>query len=152
MRLYRYRSGTVILWAMLMTAAIMTVGVALATVVIGSLKTSQELDESMVAFYGADSCIEDSLWRVLQGDLKLNPSTPVTKQIQANALRGSSDPSASMVSTTLTPNPFITARVNWQRKTDCTSADLTCTSPTTPLVIKCVGKFGSSTQGVQVSL
>ena len=66
-----FRSGNILPFSLVMTAAILLGGMTLSLVVISGLKRTAQLDRSMVAYYAADAGIEKQLYEVRKNDIDI---------------------------------------------------------------------------------
>lgn len=60
------QSGSVLLLALLVMSTIMAASVGLASIVISEIRQSRSIDNAILAYYGAESGVEESLYKIRQ--------------------------------------------------------------------------------------
>lgn len=61
---FRKQSGSVLLLALLVMSTIMAASVGLASIVISEIRQSRSIDNAILAYYGAESGVEESLYKI----------------------------------------------------------------------------------------
>lgn len=73
-QIINHQQGTVLLLALLVMAGVVAAGAGVGTLVISELRQSRQLDQAIVAYYLAESGIEDALFQLRKGDIKEWPN------------------------------------------------------------------------------
>ena len=63
MNLFKNNQGSILLLAMLVMAGVVTVSLGTTTLIIAEIQQSVKLDQSVVAYYAAESGVERSLFQ-----------------------------------------------------------------------------------------
>lgn len=85
MNKYLKQSGTALLLAMLIMAAIITVSTATSRLVINEVIQSSQLDKAIVAFYGAESGIERGLFQARKENFNAAALNQISASLDNNA-------------------------------------------------------------------
>lgn len=69
---YNRQSGNVLLLALLVMAGIMTAGLGIGAIILNEIKQARNIDFSTVAYYAAESGVEQALYKLRKEDAVLN--------------------------------------------------------------------------------
>ena len=85
MKILKQQSGTVLLLAMLVMASVVTVSVGTTTLIISEIQQSVKLDQSIIAYYAAESGVERSLFEARQKEFDPVALNVLTKTLDNNS-------------------------------------------------------------------
>lgn len=83
-KIIKNQKGTVLLLALLVMASIVVAGIGLGQILINQLRQAILLDNSIIAYYAAESAIESSLYKIRGLDIPLS-SLPLSGTLDNNA-------------------------------------------------------------------
>jgi len=85
MRLFNNHQGTILLLALMVMAGVMTVSIGTATLIISEVKQSLQLDQSIIAFYAAESGSERALYQARAQNFNPQAFSQLSVELDNNA-------------------------------------------------------------------